>query len=300
MDKEREKCAEILKRTGVPENLINTPAIFEDCFKNYCKNEKKENIRAVVPKDNEFTFLGTRYVLKDDNTLEEEYSDFYDPKCENYAEILKKEKLNKYGIAEKCSYNMCAYGRLDFGMTDNHVVERENGKIITIYGFYQNKINSIDSGVIDLNSQASFLERKKEEKIDLKSTLDTFDKNAKDAVENYPQLKEYYDELRKGVIAELKDQYLLNIDSFIVDDDNIQILGITDEDYRKKLTELSEQLDEANEKNKKLKRDNASLTSKLKSTLEFCEDVKNSKFGSLFFGRKIKKLNGIQEQQEER
>lgn len=91
-----------------------------------------------------------------------------------------------------------------------------------------------------------------------------------------------------------------NIDSFIVDDDGIQILGITDEDYRKKLTELSEQLDEANEKNKKLKRDNTSLASKLKSTLEFCEDVKNSKFGSLFFGRKIKKLNSMQEQQEER
>ena len=63
MDKEREKCAEILKKTGVPENLINTPAIFENCFENYCKKEKKENIRAVVPKDNEFTFLGTKYVL---------------------------------------------------------------------------------------------------------------------------------------------------------------------------------------------------------------------------------------------
>lgn len=299
MDKEREKCAEILKKTGVPENLINTPAIFENCFENYCKKEKKENIRAVVPKDNEFTFLGTKYVLKDDNTLEESYADFYDPKCENYAEVLKEEKLNKYGIAEKCSYSACMYGGLDFG-SSNYVVEREKGKIITGDGLYCDKIISIDSGVIDLNSQASSSARKKEEKIDLKSTLDTFDKNAKDAVENYPQLEEYYDELRKDVISELKDQYLSNIDSFIVDDDGIQILGITDEDYRKKLTELSEQLDEANEKNKKLKRDNTSLASKLKSTLEFCEDVKNSKFGSLFFGRKIKKLNGIQEQQEER
>ena len=85
MDLERIKCAELLRKTRVPEKLINTPAIFEDCLKNYVKEENKEKLRARVKEDNEFSFAGTEYKLNEDNILEENYYDDYAPGTGNYG-----------------------------------------------------------------------------------------------------------------------------------------------------------------------------------------------------------------------
>lgn len=300
IDLERVKCAELLRKTGVPEKLINTPAIFEDCLKNYVKEENKEKLRARVKEDNEFSFAGTEYKLNEDNILEENYYDDYAPGTGNYGEVHIEQKLNEYGIAENYKYKSLMYGPLDFGLSSYYDAERKNGKVIFNKGNYDEK-TEIDNGNIDLNVQEENMRNAQEKKKkNIKTILNEFNKNANETVKNYPNVKEYYDNLKREVISELKEEYLSDIGKFDADKEDINMLGITEEDYKRKIVDLTANLKDSNDKNKKLEKDNKSLALKLNRTLEFCEDVKNSKFGSLFFGRKIKKLNSMQEQQEER
>ena len=58
---------------------------------------------------------------------------------------------------------------------------------------------------------------------------------------------------------------------------------ITPEEYQKLIQKLCTDIEGLNEKNK-------SLTTRLGIALNFCERVRNSKMGQIFFGRDIKRL----------
>ena len=75
----------------------------------------------------------------------------------------------------------------------------------------------------------------------------------------------------------------------------------------KKNSTLSEQVEQLNQENTELKNDNnelkqknSKLQSMLAKTLQFCDYVRESKFGKFFFRKKIKELPEPQSIEEER
>lgn len=280
MDQKRISFANSLREVGVPKEIINTPAIFESCFKDYCESgnnyvrliERREDGVRVKIADVEYAKVGNSFIKSYlmDSTYDED----------NWSDVKIIQELNKYGVAESLEYTSVSYGPLDGGLSYSYTLKRENGKIVrNVRGGESKKEEFLDLGSIDLETELLVLQ-------DNEKALDTFDHVAKEAVANYPELKEYYTELREDVVKQLAERDLPERDSE------------SKESYEREISQLKKQLDEANNRNKQLEESNRQLTSQLKKSMQICEAVKKSKFASVFFGRK--KSDFTQEQPEEK
>lgn len=262
---------ELLKNNGVNEDFLSKPGIVELCIREYSQGH------TFIDFDGEILKFGN-YIFKTDRI-----SYYYDTEVKygnNYSSVNGEIVLNEYGIPIEMTEYSEAHGWIDGDLSAREELVRQNGKIIR-KGYSEDE-EYFDSGkaILDVRGIGlPFLHEKRT----ADNILEEFDKNAEYIVQNYPQTEEYYKQLREQVIKAIREEYLSDPMRASVDISGSTKVVISPEEYQKLIQKLCTDIKSLNEKNK-------SLSTRLGIALNFCERVKSSKMGQIFFGRDIKRL----------
>lgn len=271
MDERREKVIEFLKSNGVNEDFLSKPGIVELCIREYLQGRTDINF------DGERLKFGN-YTFKTDSI-----SYYYDTEVlygNNYSSVDGNISLNEYGIPIEMTEYSETHGWMDGDLSSSTKLVRQNGKIISKQ--YSKDEEYFDSGKAILDVSKTALSHSREKRT-ADSILEEFDKNAEYIVQNYPQTETYYKQLREQVIKAIREEYLSDPMRASIDISESTNVVILPEEYQNLIQKLCTDIESLNEKNK-------SLTTRLGIALNFCERVRNSKMGQIFFGRDIKRL----------
>ncbi len=271
MDERREKVIEFLKSNGVNEDFLSKPGIVELCIREYLQGRTDINF------DGERLKFGN-YTFKTDSI-----SYYYDTEVlygNNYSSVDGNISLNEYGIPIEMTEYSETHGWMDGDLSSSTKLVRQNGKIISKQ--YSKDEEYFDSGKAILDVSKTALSHSREKRT-ADSILEEFDKNAEYIVQNYPQTETYYKQLREQVIKAIREEYLSDPMRTSIDISESTNVVISPEEYQNLIQKLCTDIESLNEKNK-------SLTTRLGIALNFCERVRNSKMGQIFFGRDIKRL----------
>ena len=271
MDERRGKVIEFLKSNGVNEEFLSKPGIVELCIREYLQGRTDINF------DGERLKFGN-YTFKTDSI-----SYYYDTEVlygNNYSSVDGNISLNEYGIPIEMTEYSETHGWMDGDLSSNTKLVRQNGKIISKQCSKDEEYFDSGKAILDVSKTALSHSR---EKRTADSILEEFDKNAEYIVQNYPQTETYYKQLREQVIKAIREEYLSDPMRTSIDISESTNVVISPEEYQNLIQKLCTDIEGLNEKNK-------SLTTRLGIALNFCERVRNSKMGQIFFGRDIKRL----------
>lgn len=271
MDERRGKVIEFLKSNGVNEEFLSKPGIVELCIREYLQGRTDINF------DGERLKFGN-YTFKTDSI-----SYYYDTEVlygNNYSSVDGNISLNEYGIPIEMTEYSETHGWMDGDLSSSTKLVRQNGKIISKQCSKDEEYFDSGKAILDVSKTALSHSR---EKRTADSILEEFDKNAEYIVQNYPQTETYYKQLREQVIKAIREEYLSDPMRTSIDISESTNVVISPEEYQNLIQKLCTDIEGLNEKNK-------SLTTRLGIALNFCERVRNSKMGQIFFGRDIKRL----------
>ena len=312
MDKNEEAIIKKLREAGVTDDFLEKPGILERCIERYRKNDSISfnGYRLQIGTKEEFGLIREPNPLVKSFQKESamfcrplKFRDGEDSRWEGYY----TEQLDEYGIPQSGKLVKVSFNGLDAGDNFEITAIRANGLIITSKPCYGGKEEAIylDLGCIDIfndNMGSSingigiyYIDRNgnivyNDETISAQEILERFDSNAERVIRKYPKTEGYYKRQRSNVIEAIKRVYLENPSKCPIIIEGCEEIQFTDQDYMDAIHRLTKVNDDLTEKNNKLKKKNHDLSSKLRVALDFCEDVKKSRFGRFFFGKGLKRL----------
>lgn len=271
MEEIRGEVIELLKSNGVSEDFLSKPGIVELCIREYSQGRTDINF------DGERLRFGN-YTFETDSI-----SYYYETEVlygNNYSSFQGNISLNEFGIPIAMTEYSETHGWMDGGLSSREELVCQNGKIIRKSYPRDEEYCNLGKAILDVRNTPLFNSR---EKISADSVLEEFDKNAEYIVQNYPQTEAYYKQLREQVIKAIREDYLSDPMRASIDITGSTKVVISPEEYQNLIQKLCTDIEGLNEKNK-------SLSTRLGIALNFCERVRDSKMGKIFFGKDIKRL----------
>ncbi len=268
----RSVAVETLREMGVPEVFLNKPGVVERIYSDYAAKPagalKSADIQ--VESDRKFDYKGT--VDDKENNITFEIDDNDGRIRVRYDD--KEIKLNEYGIEVLLRSGEHA------GFTN--IMERESGTIRHFEGkdsdgWYDETIGTDNGSWSIEQAVGTTIERNHQrgDKVNIGPTLSVFDINADEMTDFYPETAHWYEAKRTQLIRTVENHNQAK--------EAESSPEATAEYLRREVTRLQDE-------NKRLRSSNEKLTNMLSVSLEFAEDVKRSRVGNMFFGRKLRKV----------